>query len=210
MKKHKVFTSLKEEEEWINQIQSQGYQLVKVNPWLASYHFEKCDTTPKLVRLDFHEHISKSDYPNYLTLFSDSGWTCIPGSMRNGTHYFQQTSQGAGLDIEIFSDIASRKAFYQRYQNFANTYFIIFIALFFLYYQTGLRQGYHIWQPKSWYLTPGLWERQGGSFWFGFLFETPFALLRSGIISLLFLALAIYYLQIAQKVKKELKQIESD
>ena len=33
--------------------------------------------------------------------------------------------------------------------------------------------------PNLWYYTPGLWERTGVGFWFGFLFETPFIFLRS-------------------------------
>ncbi|HEO7041770.1 TPA: DUF2812 domain-containing protein, partial [Streptococcus agalactiae] len=33
-----------------------------------------------------------------------------------------------------------------------------------------------IFDPKSWYLTQGLWEMQGKIFWLAFLFETPFAL----------------------------------
>lgn len=32
--------------------------------------------------------------------------------------------------------------------------------------------------PREWYLTPGLWELKGISFWWAFLFETPFALMR--------------------------------
>ncbi|ABP89367.1 hypothetical protein SSU05_0400 [Streptococcus suis 05ZYH33] len=41
MIRHKLFTSLQEEEHWINSIQSEGYQLVKVTPWTATYHFRK-------------------------------------------------------------------------------------------------------------------------------------------------------------------------
>ncbi len=40
MIRHKLFTSLQEEEHWINSIQSEGYQLVKVTQWTAAYHFE--------------------------------------------------------------------------------------------------------------------------------------------------------------------------
>lgn len=32
--------------------------------------------------------------------------------------------------------------------------------------------------PKEWYLTPGLWDLEGLPFWWAFLFETPFALMR--------------------------------
>ncbi|WP_155962502.1 DUF2812 domain-containing protein [Streptococcus ruminantium] len=205
MKKRKLFTSLQDEENWINMIQSQGYQLMKVNPLLATYHFEKCTAAPKPVRLDFREQILKEEYPNYLSLFSDYGWEPIQGSKRNGVHYFQKMN--ATSDTNIFSDKESKKAFYSRYQNYAYSYFGLFLTLFFIHYQVGLQNGYTLWNPKSWYLTPGLWERTGTSFWFGFLFETPFALFRSGIIPLFFLAWSIYFLCIAEKVKREIKNL---
>ncbi|MEI4367721.1 DUF2812 domain-containing protein [Streptococcus suis] len=206
MIRHKLFTSLQEEEHWINSIQSEGYQLVKVTPWTAAYHFEKCSRSPHPVRLDFHEHIAKGEYSNYLSLFEDCGWQPIQGSRRCGIHYFQQTIEASST--EIFSDTESKKAFYSRYQNYAYSYFGLFLILFFIHYQVGLQNGYTLWNPKSWYLTPGLWERTGTSFWFGFLFETPFALFRSGIIPLFFLAWSIYFLHIAEKGKKEAKKLE--
>lgn len=113
------------------------------------------------------------------------------------------------LQAQKFFLIPNRKkAFYSRYQNYAYSYFGLFLTLFFIHYQVGLQNGYTLWNPKSWYLTPGLWERTGTSFWFGFLFETPFALFRSGIIPLFFLAWSIYFLHIAEKGKKEAKKLE--
>ncbi|MGT2895404.1 DUF2812 domain-containing protein [Streptococcus entericus] len=157
MIRHKLFTSLQEEEHWINSIQSEGYQLVKVTPWIAAYHFEKCSRPPHPVRLDFHEHIAKGEYSNYLSLFEDCGWQPIQGSRRCGIHYFQQTIEASST--EIFSDTESKKAFYSRHQNYAYSYFGLFLTLFFIHYQVGLQNGYTLWNPKSWYLTPGLWER---------------------------------------------------
>lgn len=145
MRKFHIFTSLDQEEKWINVIQAEGYQLVSVNPWFASYHFEKCSSKPNFVRLDFHEHISRSNYMDYLNLFHDSGWRVIKGSKRNGVHYFQQLVSSS--ETEIFSDKESRLAFYQRYQTFASTYFAVFITLFIIYYQTGMQQGFYPWQP---------------------------------------------------------------
>lgn len=205
MKKSKLFTSLQDEENWINMIQSQGYQLTKVNPLLATYHFEKCTAAPKPVRLDFREQILKEEYPNYLSLFSDYGWEPIQGSKRNGVHYFQKMN--ATSDTNIFSDKESKKAFYLRYQKFAYCYFFIFLSLYFTLSSAQSQYKYNLWQPKTWYLTPGLWEREGTAFWFGFLFETPFAIFRSGIIPLFLLAWSIYFLCIAEKVKREIKNL---
>lgn len=202
MKKYKIFTSLQQEENWINHIQSQGYQLVKVKPQIACYEFQPTTTSPKLIRLDFHEQIMQTDYINYLSLFQDSGWTCIERSKRNGTHYFQQDSLQAGN--ELFSDIDSKKALYKRYKKVALSYFIFYLALYIVFVQSRLQHGYQLLQPKTWFLTPGLWERDGQSFWFGFFLELPFALFRSGIIEWLLLAIAIYFFTISQKVKKEM------
>ncbi len=199
MIRHKLFTSLQEEEHWINSIQSEGYQLVKVTPWTAAYHFEKCSRPPHPVRLDFHEHIAKGEYSNYLSLFEDCGWQPIQGSRRCGIHYFQQTIEASSTEIFL---IPNRKSILFTLPKLCLLLFRIISDFIFIHYQVGLQNGYTLWNPKSWYLTPGLWERTGTSFWF-FLFETPFALFRSGIIPLFFLAWSIYFLHIAEKGKKK-------
>lgn len=206
MKKWKLFTSMKDEEGWINRIQSQGYRLTKVNPWLGTYQFEEHQGSPLLVRLDFHKQIKKQDYFEYLSLFHESGWNCLEGSRRCGMHYFQQAT--ASSSTEIFSDRESMVAVHKRYQQFALTYFTIFLVYFFLFYQSNINNGFYPWNPKSWFLTPGLWEREGTSFWFGFLFEMPFALFRSGLIPLIFIGFSIYFLFISEKVKKEIQHIK--
>ncbi|HFI0402840.1 TPA: DUF2812 domain-containing protein [Streptococcus suis] len=206
MKKWKLFTSMTDEEIWINHIQSQGYRLTRVNPWLGIYHFEKYHESPLLVRLDFHEQIKKEDYLEYLSLFEETGWNCLKGSQRCGMHYFQQATTSSSP--EIFSDRESLVAVHKRYKQFALTYFSIFLIYFFIFYQSNINNGFYPWDPQSWFLTPGLWERDGFSFWFGFLLEMPFALFRSGIISIFFLALSVYFLIIAEKGKKDVKRLE--
>ena len=206
MKKWKLFASIKDEENWINHIQSQGYRLTKVNPWLGIYQFEEHQGSPLLVRLDFHEHIKSQDYLEYLSLFQETGWNCLEGSKRSGMHYFQQAT--ASSSTEIFSDRESLVAVHKRYQKFALTYFSIFLLYFFFFYQSNINNGFYPWNLKSWFLTPGLWEREGFSFWFGFLFEIPFALFRSGLIPLVFLGFSIYFLFISEKVKKEVQHFK--
>ncbi len=161
MIRHKLFTSLQEEEHWINSIQSEGYQLVKVTPWTATYHFEKCSRTPHPVRLDFHEHIAKGEYSNYLSLFEDCGWQPIQGSRRCGIHYFQQTIETSSTEIFL---IPNRKSILFTLPKLCLLLFRIISDFIFIHYQVGLQNGYTLWNPKSWYLTPGLWERTGTSF----------------------------------------------
>ncbi len=46
--------------------------------------------------------------------------------------------------------------------------------------------------PKLLYYTPGLWEKEGISFWSSFLFETPFAFIRGFGWWIIFLTFALY------------------
>lgn len=60
--------------------------------------------------------------------------------------------------------------------------------------------------PVNWYLTPGLWDREGSSFWFAFLFETPFALMRGLAVYffiLIILLCGVYGLRAKKHYEKE-------
>lgn len=62
------------------------------------------------------------------------------------------------------------------------------------------------------YLTPGLWERTGVDFWGGFLFETPFVVLRTFpyILFLPFTVLFGYWTYKAHQLyKKDIKDNEN-
>lgn len=195
MRKFKLFLSLNTEEKWINLVQETGYRLVKVNPFLHIYTFEnlnsKDDFNP-YTRIDFHnENMSTSKYLDYVTMFSDSGWKLVYGSRHGGAQYFQQRDAQSPRDI--FSDPESKNLPRKRFMNFAITYAILFFTDFFVLLQAGYFSWKNLFDFKSWYLTPGLWNMQGSVFWRAFLFETPFALLRS-VFFLFFLAMGIYYI----------------
>ena len=53
---------------------------------------------------------------------------------------------------------------------------VIFLTTFLGTIQ--LSSGVNVFNPQSWYLTPGLWQMRGQQFWQAFWFETPWALLR--------------------------------
>ena len=82
----------------------------------------------------------------------------------------------------------------------ATSYFVIAFAL----YQTNTIDIESVINPRSFYLTPGLWEMTGSSFWKAFLFETPFALGR-GFAWLIFPILVILYIVFAIKASVEYK-----
>lgn len=193
MKKFRIFLSLKKEEEWINSIQEEGYKLVSVNSVVPMYTFEKLSTKEMFipyVRLDFREKsMKKTNYEDYVTLFSDSGWKLIKGSRSGGAQYFQQ--KRPDVSRGIFSDKDSQESAKRRYVKYG--YSCGFLFLLCSYSFSRNTSWTQIINFKSWYLTPNIWNLKGGSFWYAFLFETPFALLR--VLPLFFfLFLGIYYL----------------
>lgn len=200
MKKWKIFTHLKDEENWINSIQKAGYQLENVNLYLGVYHFTPCPAHAiSPVRIDYRSNFSKEAYQDYLGLYLDSGWKLISGHQTSGIQYFKKL-QHASEDT-LFSDQESQNAFYRRYRQNALTFAFVFLCYTVLYFQLANNQTYSIWNPKTLFLTPGLWQKEGIAFWSAFLFELPFAFFRSGLIFLIMFAGALFYLYIAYRAK---------
>ncbi|MTB64395.1 DUF2812 domain-containing protein [Streptococcus sp. zg-86] len=199
MKKHKIFVTIPDEEKWINQVQSKGYRLIKVNPYTAAYTFEKVEQLADIpiVRIDYRKFASKQAYFDYLSLFTECGWTLIPGSNRWSYQYFTHVDNNG--DTDIFSDDESRNALYQRVRQQVLTFFTIFIANFTIIFQLSSHHQQSVWNLKELYLTPDLWGKSGFDFWLNFLFETPFVLLRSMFPSLIILGGALFYLYMAYK-----------
>ncbi|MCT2921498.1 DUF2812 domain-containing protein [Lactococcus lactis] len=93
--------------------------------------------------------------------------------------------------VTLFSDKDSQESAKSRYVKYGYSYGFLFLLYFYIFSRnTSWTQ---IINFKSWYLTPNIWNLKGGSFWYAFLFETPFALFR--VLPLFFfLFLGIYYL----------------
>ncbi len=206
MIKHKVFFSnVKKEEEWINQIIAKGYRLKSLIP--GRYQFEKLEPSDNtetfrpekesstgflpLVRLDFRTFSTLEDFTDYVTLFEDCGWRHIAGNRSEGPQYFERTRPDSSDDI--FSDSTSIANRYRRISNMQLGLFTLQIALIIVLSINITVPFLSFSSWKSLYHTPGLWEMSGLSFWGAFLFETPFALLRSGLLLLLLAAAAAYY-----------------
>lgn len=173
MKKFKIFFRFENEEKWLEDMASQGWRLFRKSFF---YHFKKAAPENKTIRIDYREFNSAKDFLDYKTLFEDSGWEHIAGTKSSGTQYFLRKNDDGADDI--FSDTLSRAGRYKRLANAWLTCTICFIPLLISLETRGWIELSTIFTPKKWYLTPGLWELEGISFWWAFLFETPFALMR--------------------------------
>lgn len=173
MKKFKIFLRFDKEEKWLEEMAGQG--------WLFSgkfllYHFQKVEPEVKTIRIDYRGMKSREDFLDYCTLFEDSGWQHIAGTLNSGTQYFLKVNEDSTEDI--FSDGLSKAGRYKRLSDIWLFLFVPFLTLLLSMETGGFINPDTLFTPKEWYLTPGLWELEGFSFWWAFLFETPFALER--------------------------------
>lgn len=173
MKKFKLFLRFENEEKWLEHMANQGWILSRKSLF---YYFRKVAPEAKTIRIDYREIKSAKDFSDYCTLFEDSGWKHIAGTKSSGTQYFLKENDDSTEDI--FSDTLSRAGRYKRLSSMWLSCAIIFIPFLLSLNSGGWINFNTMSAPKEWYLTPGLWKLEGLSFWWAFLFETPFALMR--------------------------------
>ncbi|MCD8500580.1 MAG: DUF2812 domain-containing protein [Bacillaceae bacterium] len=118
------------------------------------------------IKMDFRHFNNKSDYEDYLTLFEDSGWNRIVGSMKSGVQYFHRVNHEATDDI--FSDEISKASRYQRLYRKHLTLLSSFVPILVVLFISGAINIESMLNPKALYYTPGLWEATGFSFWRAF------------------------------------------
>lgn len=198
MIKFKLFIDMEQEEEYLNAMSKKGYMLIKYNS-LGFYSFAKGTPQDLHYKIDYRVFKSKRDFENYIMLFQDAGWIHIFGTKNSGGQFFLP---GKGNNNhEIFSDIESSVARYKRFINQCLLWFCVFLlySISFLVMNDFSNLGY---------LTPGLWDRTGISFWLGFIFETPFVLFRILPI-IIIMTLTIIYGYMAVKAKLIYKKVVS-
>lgn len=163
VKKFKVFFDMEKEEQWLNRQLQKGYRCTNISG-VGIYTFEKTDKR-YVMRLDYQDYLSKKNFKEYRGIYEDFGWSYMNGSWLGGIKYWQKEADD---QKEIFSDRQSMRNYYKRLMGYSSGlgFMLLFIS-FMLYKDSGL------------YLTEGLWSMKGALFWKAFLFETPFALLRS-------------------------------
>ena len=162
MIKIKSFFDIEKEEKWLNEQLRYGYRCTNISG-LGIYTFEKTDKR-YVMRMDYQDYLPKEQFEDYKGIYEDFGWSCIKGSQR-GLQYWQKEVDNQN---EIYSDRQSESSYYKRVMNYTSSFFIL-----------SLLFSYMIYKDSGLYLTEGLWDMKGALFWKAFLFETPFALLRS-------------------------------
>lgn len=193
VKQFKRFDHFEQEEEYLNYMAKEGFQFVKRSAF-GIYHFKKATTNSSCYKVDYRIINKKADFLDYVSIFEDSGWKHIYGHQGSGKQYFLQVSEDATSDI--FSDDKSKAERYIRLQRNYIAWLtwmvlVIFIALASVKFNIS----------DLFFLTPGLWERQGAEFWDAFWFEFPFMLMR--VLPVVFFAIgAILNGYWAKKAKK--------
>jgi len=185
MKKLKVFVDIEKEEQYLNDMAAQGYIFKKYSAF-GIYTFEKSEPKITNYRIDYRVFNRKKDFYDYISLFYDSGCQHICGSSYSGSQYFLPKSE-QDQNGDIFSDKASKSAPYKRLAVQCLISFILMITTIF-----SSLNSYDYSLANYGYLTPGLWQKNGAKFWFAFLFETPFVILRIAPIILCIVLTFLY------------------
>lgn len=194
MKKFRMFMDIQKEEKWLNEMAQKGW-LCKRLGWFGTYYFEKAESADQVIRIDYQTFKSKEAKNRYIELYEEYGWKHLGG---RETHYWLKPADG--ID-ELFSDDASQKAYLRRLLEYYGMFMVFFFVMTMVMFESLSQYR----NPKDAYLTPGLWEKEGGQFLFAFLFETPFALFRFGTpwFFLIFLAFwIIVYAKYQTRIKK--------
>jgi len=171
----KLFVDFDKEEDWLNHMAAEGHLVRKAGPL---YSFTPIAPGSAVVRIDYRPSMSAADFDDYKSLFSDAGWQHLSGSRTSGNQYFASTG-GRGND-EIFSEAGSKAQRYRRALGVNASLTISFLVVLILVW-SGSDMFDNLFSPSQWYLTPGLWEKQGWRFLGSFLFETPFVATRLAI-----------------------------
>ncbi|WP_147436215.1 DUF2812 domain-containing protein [Mycetocola manganoxydans] len=175
MKTLRMFVDYDKEEAWLNEMAGKGHLVVKAGPL---YSFTPIEPGAAVVRVDHQPSMKAGDFDDYRNLFADAGWQHLAGTRGSGEQYFASFSGDANADI--FSENESKA---QRYRRAMTTNSAILLPLFVIVvalWSTWNVSPESFLSPRDWYLTPGLWEREGWAFAGAFLFETPIVALRVG------------------------------
>ena len=191
----KCFMNFEKEEKWLNEMAQKGFALVGKD---TSYGFIESEPEDAIIRIDYRTFKTKRDFIDYCTLFEDSGWKHVAGTKNSGAQYFKKIDASGNDDI--FSDVRSKAGRYQRY---SHMWFTMALCMFPIFVALAVNHSIDLSafaNPKALYYTPGLWEKTGFSFWFSFLFETPFAIGR-GFIWMLLPVMILLYIGFSIKAK---------
>lgn len=193
MKQYKFFVDLSQEESYLKQMSEQGWRLNK-RSITGRYVFEKQEPKPLSYKIDYRVFNKKKDFLSYISLFEDAGFEHVWGNAYSGHQYFLPKTPDASS--EIFSDRESKAQRYKRLQQ--NCVYLVIMMIAYLMINV-ISVDFVI--SDLFFLTPGLWEKQGAEFWRAFWFEFPFMLMRV-LPVVFFVAAAVLNAMWAAKAKK--------
>jgi len=178
MLKFKIYLNFDKEEKYLNEMAAKGY-LLKSHSALGIYRFTESTPQKLNYKVDYKVFKSRRDFEDYKALFEDAGWVHISGTKTGGNQYFLP-KDATNASAEIFS---TRESAALRYKKLYEYCFLNLIIASF--YVTAIFSLYGFNLSAFGFLTPGLWQRTGPNFWFGFFFELPFVIFRVGMLLLL-------------------------
>jgi hypothetical protein len=202
MIRYRLFANFDKEEKWLTEMARQGWELSGIR--FGGYHFNPAPPQDTCIRMDFHVFTTQAEFINYVTLYEDSGWQHLAGGKSAGAQYFKRVTPDSTDDI--FSDALSRAERYRRYANMWLVLAVVLLVLLAAVSATGAVDLRAIIEPRRFYLTPGLWSREGDAFWQAFWFETPFALFRALMIYTFPLTLFLYLTYAALSMRQYRKE----
>lgn len=182
MKQFKVFNDFEQEEQYLNEMAQKGFELEKRSVF-GRYYFKKTAPQNSSYKVDYRIFHKRSDLNDYISIFEDSGWKHIFGTVSSGQQYFLPMSDNASVDI--FSDEKSRA---ERYTRLKKRFYEWTLAMIMAIIGVLISIGFNL--SRLFFLTPGIWERQGAEFWSAFWFEFPFVLMR--VFPIAFCAIVAY------------------
>ncbi|MCL1696430.1 DUF2812 domain-containing protein [Lysinibacillus sp. BPa_S21] len=185
MIKFKIFFDIEKEEQWLNHMLSEGWVCANVISG-GFYTFKKTDNLERVIRIDFQQDLKKEERTNYKQLYEDFGWQSLKEKSYDGSYYWLKRKDG---NDELFSDNDSQIAKYKRLMKHSSNWAIIFFIWLMMFYSNDNFYPFNI---KDAYFTPGLWDKEGFSFAFSFLFETPLAIMRFIVPWLFFITFSMY------------------
>ncbi|SDC55595.1 DUF2812 domain-containing protein [Shouchella lonarensis] len=169
--KTRYFMDIEKEEAWLNKMREAGYQFVD-RGWFT-YYFKKVETIDsKTIKIDYKKCRDEQALSTYLQPFQEEGWKRVCG--KSDIHYFEKDDPAASEAIFLNNERIVRG--YKKLMNQWRVCATVFLSWIVILLLTGMVPD--VSNPKSFFYTPGLWEKEGAAFLRAFLFELPFALSR--------------------------------
>lgn len=205
MKKYKFFFNTLKEEKWIQEMAEDGWLIEKVG---LGYTFREVEKKSYNLKMDYRIFSKQAEFDEYVTMYNDFGWNHIAGNRGSGSQYFIHKDNE--VQNELFSDEDSQRARIVRIQKMLRQTMASTLLLFIVLLSQKSITISALINPKKLYLTPGLWNMNGSTFWTAFWIETPFALFR-GLLMYALPIMIIIYVIFSYKVQHDYnKSIKKD